>query len=71
MPHFVIVKPGGEWQRMPAWEGLQFGCCDCGLVHTVDIRAPDYPGSDELEIRIVRNEEMTTILRQRRQTGRE
>lgn len=28
----------GEWVQLKSMKGYKLGCCDCGLIHTLDFR---------------------------------
>ena len=52
-------KPeAGEWVQ-PVRRGYKLACCDCGLVHTVDVRVR----AGRVQFRAFRNERSTSLLR--------
>jgi hypothetical protein len=45
----------GEWIQPLRRRGFKMGCCDCGLVHTVDFRVRD----GKIQIRAERDSKAT------------
>ena len=58
----------GEWVR-PAAHGYRVACCDCGLVHDIDIRIADFRGEGVVEFRATRNNRATAARRRGRAKG--
>ena len=56
----------GEWTR-PIGHGYRIACCDCGLVHDIDIRIADDSGEGVVEFRATRNNRATAARRRARQ----
>lgn len=59
-------KPkAGQWVQ-PVRRGYKIACCDCGLVHTMDVRI--YQG--RVQFRVFRNERSTGQMRRWRKARR-
>lgn len=48
----------GQWVQ-PIRKGYRLGCCDCGLVHTVDFRTV----KGRIQFRMYRNKRSTALMR--------
>ena len=48
----------GQWVQ-PVRRGYKMGCCDCGLVHTVDFRLKN----GHVQFRVFRNNRSTAMMR--------
>lgn len=49
----------GDWVVPSPQQGFLWGCCDCGLMHSVDFRIED----GQVEMRVYRDEAQTRTLR--------
>lgn len=56
----------GDWIVPTPQEGFRWGCCDCGLMHSVDFRVVD----GQVEMRVYRDASGTAALRQKLQRFR-
>lgn len=56
----------GDWIIPAPQQGFLWGCCDCGLMHSVDFRVVD----SQVELRVYRDVERTTELRAKLQRVR-
>ncbi len=67
MPKIEPAK-GSEWTDwvQPIRKGYAMGCCDCGLVHTLQFKLVPYgDGKHKIRFRVKRDEASTKRLRKR------
>lgn len=58
----IIEYPSSEWIR-PKMKGWKMGCCDCGLIHTIDFKIEKKGRRNVVLMRIKRDEEATEFSR--------
>lgn len=57
----ALAVESGEWIMPDPQQGFLWGCCDCGLFHSVDFRVVD----GHVEFRVYRDEYATWARRMR------
>ena len=68
MPRYK-TPTAGEWVQ-PVRRGYKLGCCDCGLVHTVNFRVVKWGRGTKVQFQVFRNERSTALMRRHMRTSK-